>query len=199
MLNLLTLLALPLILLNLLGGLVGGVWLLVLGEWMAFTVGLLGGLVGSFVCGVAIAPGMAISASGVAIFVKGGLWRMPAIPLLAVGVSWTYAVICGWAFLAFRYFLGNADEASLYPMLLVGYSMTISPWAAMARSEGPDSAAYVTTFFLQIAALAPLLVILFGGREQAPVAIPLFLLVMALSFIFDIVRAICLLQSQHHR
>jgi hypothetical protein len=58
---LIALLVLPLMLLNVLGGIVGGIWLIVLGEWGALGVALIAIVFGAIICSFALMPGISDS------------------------------------------------------------------------------------------------------------------------------------------
>ena len=54
----------PIMLLNILGGIVGGVWLGVAGEWWTLGLGVVGIICGAFFCSLLMFPGMSLTVAG---------------------------------------------------------------------------------------------------------------------------------------
>lgn len=95
------LVAVPLFFLNAGGGIVGGVWLLAIGEWREVVFGVLAGAIGVFAISLALMPGLMFlgPAAGLA-------EKRPALalPFLIVGQLWTYAVLTGWCVWIFHHY-----------------------------------------------------------------------------------------------
>jgi hypothetical protein len=142
---------LPLMLLNFVGGIVGYIWLVFLGEWSVIGIGILATVFGAFVCSVALAPGLLVSVPAVGMYSRGGVARIASFPLMLIGLAWTFAVMCVWAVWWFAYFM-SAGVLSILPALLVAYSVATAPWVYMAQKEAQsgDGNAASTAFFLQL-------------------------------------------------
>lgn len=184
---LITLLVLPLMLLNFLGGIVGFVWLMILGDWRSFFVALVATIFGAIVCSFALMPGMLATAPAIMMHEKGGAARISSYPLLLVGLLWTFAVMCGWALWWFAYFMQKADSSSAIPMLLVAFTVATAPWAYMAQKEAQsgNSQSSFTTFFLQLACAVAFVMLAFAGA-QPYTALVVFLSVMGLALILSL-------------
>jgi hypothetical protein len=194
---LIAVLVLPLMLLNFLGGIVGAIWLMFLGEWGALGIALIATIFGAMVCGFALMPGMLVTAPAMLMYEKGGAARIASYPLMFVGLLWTFAVMSGWALFWFAYFLKRADASSLVPMLLIAFSVATGPWAYMAQKEAQSGNEYssITTFFLQIACAVILVMLAFAGAHPFT-ALVVFLVIMAIAFLFNLGMGIAMAAAQ---
>jgi hypothetical protein len=183
---LIALLVLPLMLLNFLGGIVGGIWLIVLGEWGALGIALAALVFGVIVCSFALMPGMLATAPAILMYGKGGAARIVSYPLMLVGLLWTFAVMSAWALWWFAYFLKRADPSSVVPMLLIAFSVATGPWAYMAQKEaqGGNEHSSLTTFFLQLACAVIFVMLAFAGAHPFT-ALVVFLVIMATALLLN--------------
>ena len=112
---LLALVMVPLMLLNALGGVASGIWLVVLGEWWALGYGLIG-LVSHFLLGLILAPGLIFLApAGVLLSKQKSFF---AFPLLLLGYAYTCAVLTTWCIFVFYAFMTRADADTFWPLLI---------------------------------------------------------------------------------
>lgn len=184
---LIALLVLPLMALNLLGGIAGVIWLMILGQWGALGVALGATVFGTFACGLALMPGLLATGPAVLLHGKGGFARVASYPLMFIGLLWTFAIMCAWALWWFGYFLKIADTASLVPMLLVAFSVATAPWAYMAQKDAQsgNNHASFTAFFLQIACAAIFVLIALGGAHPKT-ALVTFIVIMGIAFLLNL-------------
>lgn len=184
---LIALLVLPLMVLNLLGGVIGVIWLMILGQWGALGVALGATIFGTFACGVALMPGLLATGPAVLLHGKGGFARITAYPFMFVGLLWTFAVMCTWALWWFSYFLKIADSTSLVPMLLIAFSVATAPWVYMAQkdAQGGSNHASFTAFFLQLACAAIFVLVALGGAHPTT-ALVTFLVIMGVAFLLNL-------------
>jgi len=194
---LITLLVLPLMLLNFLGGIVGAIWLMAMGEWGVLGVALMATIFGAIACGFALMPGMLIAAPAILLYEKGGAARIASYPLMLIGLLWTFAVMSVWALGWFAYFLKRADGSSLVPMLLVAFSVATGPWAYMAQkeSQGGNDQSSFTTFFLHLACAFLFVMLAFGGAHPFT-ALTAFVVVMGIALLLNLGMAIAMAASQ---
>jgi hypothetical protein len=143
---------LPFLLLNLLGGFVGGVGMLFQGEWGLFFFGLGWSLLGALALSIALLPGM--------IFVPVMAWAAERENLLLTvlagipALAWTYILIAISCVAVFGAMVQNSDAGFFH--LLCGYSAATGPWSYMAREEaksGNDNAA-TAAFFAQLGVIS---------------------------------------------
>lgn len=123
-----------LIVVNLLGGLVAGIWLAVLGEWQTIFLGFALSFAMPWAWMIASIPTMAIA--GIAM---GKADRTsdasPPLMLVVPGALYTNSLICAWVLLCFWFFANRIDDNPTAPFLLWAYSTTMSPLAYMASKE----------------------------------------------------------------
>lgn len=184
---LIALLALPLIVLNLLGGIIGVIWLMILGQWDALGVALGATIFGTFACGLALTPGLLASAPAALLHERGGIARIASYPLMLVALLWTFVVMCIWALWWFAYFLKMADNTSLVPMLLIAFSVATAPWTYLAQKEAQsgNNQASFTAFFLQLACAAIFALVALAGAHPKT-AVVTFLVIMGIAFLLNL-------------
>jgi hypothetical protein len=140
----------PMLVLNLLGGLVGGVWLAILGDWSTLFFGIAYMVVGAFALSLLLAPAMLLALPMAAL----GERRAFAAALIGLpAMIWTYAVIavsCAWVFRG----ITMTPQGSLIPYLLWGYAAATAPWSYMASKEGNDGHSGVAVFFASLGLIA---------------------------------------------
>jgi hypothetical protein len=153
-------LSIPLVLINMLGGVVSGIWLAILGEWGSIGYGLLFLFVGAFTIGLALLPGLVL-AGPAAYFhekgVKSGFYFFAFLSSL-----YTIAVITVWCCIVLWFFTGRADSSSIIPILIWSYGAATGPLSYLAQKDLQSGNPYaaISTFFAQIAFLVAVVLIL---------------------------------------
>ena len=129
----LSLLIVPIMLLNMFGGIVSGVWLLILGKWWAlgYGAGLL--LASTFGLSLALLPSVLLMTPAVYLASKGYTWI--AFPFALLGTLWTYTVMMVWCVWVLNLYMQYADTGSFYPLLVWSYGTATGPWTYMASKE----------------------------------------------------------------
>ncbi len=150
-------LALPLMLLNLLAGIVGGVWLLLLGKWQLVALGLASTIGGTFIISLLLLPGTLIMLP----FMRDAPDAQPRSALFVVaagliGLGYTYCVMGAWAIMAFKVMTSDAGSAAKIPALLWSYAASTAIWNHMAQRELQAGNEYtpISAFFHQIGCVA---------------------------------------------
>ena len=163
---LLTLLSIPIALMNFFGGIISVIWLASLGEWRIMGIGLLIGLFGTFFISVALMPTLLFALPSAKLIERGNI---PIGVTLAIpSTLYTAAVMAGWCYLVFKFAFGLAAERHSIPILLWSYGVATGPWTYMAFKEDRGSASGASTmyaFFISIACLLMVLLRLIGGAE----------------------------------
>ena len=159
LLGLITALCIPLLILNMLGGIVSGIWLAILGEWGAIGLGILFFFTATWLLGFALMPSLLFAAPAAYCEERGktfGLFCLGALSslyILALVTVWC----CGILFL----FVKDATASSLIPRLVWSYGVATGPWAYMAsREQGPQGEGLESTLVTFLAALAYLVIML---------------------------------------
>jgi hypothetical protein len=184
-------LSMPLVILNVVGGIGSGICLAVLRDWH----GILLGTACFFVSTVAFGW----------VFIPSTLLAMPAayfyekriavgfVCFSALASLYSYTVITLWCCGVLFVFVGDATANALVPRLVWSYGIAIEPFAYMAYKEyvaGTEgTASQLATFFAQLAYLIIMLLVVFSPISLRGV-IKVFGVFMLLSFVVQISAAI---------
>jgi len=177
----------PIFILNFFGGIIGGIWLMILGEWGAVGIALAVALFGAFFCGFLSMPGLLFSAPGVALYQKKGILRLISYPLLFLGLLWTFMVMSIWALGIFHIFLDKSDSTTLVPMMLVAFGAATGPWSYMAQQEarGGNEYSSLTAMCLSLASAVTLFFLAFTEMNAFKV-LGIFLSIMIIAFLIQL-------------
>jgi hypothetical protein len=178
---LLTALMVPLMLLNLLGGIVSLIWLAFLGQWSTIFLGLLIGFTGAFLVSVLLLPGIGLAGLGSVAFERGN--KAIGGLLVLLSAPWTPLVILVWEVAIFLVFGRRAPAPNLaLPVWLWSYSAATGVWSYLASKEqqtGNGDMAAFGAFAAQIAYLVLSVCILWLqwplGPSVLAMAVPLAL------------------------
>lgn len=142
----------PILLMNTVGGIVSGLWLILLGRWAEVGLGILVLMAGGFLVGFAMLPGFIFSAPIMYFQRKAIKSGMRFFAFLSV--AYTMLVITIWCSAIFFAFATRADSAaSLIALLLWSYSVAIGPLAFLAQKDTGNEYSMLSTFFAQAAYL----------------------------------------------
>ena len=125
-------LAIPLGILNLLGGIVSIIWLAFLGEWHLVLFGIAYAFVGTFLISLVLLPGMIFAAPAAMAAERGKPWI--TLLLGVPSIIWTYFVLFGSCYIFLKIAVQNY-EGQIIPYLLWAYATAIGPWTYMAQKE----------------------------------------------------------------
>ena len=156
-------LMLPLMVLNLLGGLVAFVWLAILGEWRQIGFAAMVVVGGLTLLAFAMIPMMLLAAPAAACERRGKTGGM--LFFAALSNLYTTALMTFWCFAVFLYYARAATEASLVPSLLMSYSVATGVWAHMASKDArtDEAASFSALFSVFVVQLAYVAVVLIGA------------------------------------
>jgi hypothetical protein len=175
----------PLMILNIFGGIASGIWLAILGEWGGIGAGLLASIGGAFFCSLLLIPGMIVTFPAIFLMDKGGIFKVLGFLFGMVGLIWTYVVMSGWGIFSFNYFVNRSDASSYIPYLIWAYGVAIGPWAYMASKEANGFSA-VSVFFLQIASITTMSILAFSSMGGATIVLT-FLGIMAVGYVLNLI------------
>jgi len=192
LMGVITALSVPLFILNMLGGIVSGIWLAILGEWGAVGLGILFFFVSTWLLAFALMPSLLFAAPAAYCAERGKTFglvcfgALSSLYILALVTVWC----CGILFL----FVKDATASSLIPRLIWSYGVATGPWAYMAsKDQGPQGEGFASTLATFLAELAYLVIMLlvifasitlfgavkvFGGFMLAGLALQMTLAVM---------------------
>ncbi|MBI5528062.1 MAG: hypothetical protein HY897_17155 [Deltaproteobacteria bacterium] len=165
----------PLVLLEVFGAIVSGIWLAIVGQWWAIGYGLLA-LFAPFVLGLVMVPGLLFAVSAYALAARGRSFL--AFPFVLLGQVWAYAVVCAWCLGVFFFFTSRTGPGTFWPLLIWSYGVALGPWMYMAEKEERSGAANtsritsaLTAFFAQLGYIAIGLALAFAEVSAATAAI----------------------------
>lgn len=185
-----TALSVPILLLNLFGGIIGGIWLMIAGEWSIFVSGLLYMIFGATIIGFLLLPSLMFSAPAAA-FIERKKYALFFVFGL-FGILYTYGLIA-----LSTYFVANtilsSESAPIWASLLWLYAVVLAPWQFMASKEQDNTSTTMTTFFLALGVLMIMILMgIFGVSLDGAFPVFIFILVasllLQLAFTFFITR-----------
>lgn len=166
---LMALITVPLAVLNMFGGIISGIWLMVLGHWGQFALGIAILVGGSTLLGLVTMPSFPLQIGG-ATLMKQGKAISGSLLMLLAGL-WTYFVIYIWCGVTFSTMAGGAD-GHMIPSALWGYANAVGPWSYMASKGGKEeTGSTVALFAAQLGCVSMMVGVLFRGA--APTALGL--------------------------
>jgi hypothetical protein len=138
----------PIIVMNWTSGTLGGIWLVVLGEWELIFIGFVLFLVSEQLLALLLMPGALIMGAGVEFFERK---RLLGTILLFISNIYTQLLVVLTCFVSFvicsSFYKGNSygDNSIEYiPYLLWSWGMALGPWQFFASKDTNDSAVITT-------------------------------------------------------
>lgn len=185
-------LALPFMVLNMLGGIVSGIWLAFLRDWASIGYGVASLFVSAIGLSLVLMPGMIFTAPTAYFAAKGRLFL--ALIFGSISNLYTAAVITVWCCGVLFAFLRGSAESNFLPRLLWSYGIALSPWSYMASKEGESWGASLLTFTAQIAYVAVAFMIFFASVTGVEVVM-VFAGIMALGLIVQMFLSLMMLKE----
>ena len=171
--KILNILTIPIFMLNMLSGIIGGIWLAFLGEWKLIFIGILLIFTSHFYLSILMLPGLLFAPICAHFFEKKnplgylfGFLSQFYTNLLIVGT-------CAVAFFICVRFYGSESKFGLIPYLLWSWGMAMGPWQFF-QSKEPDNEFSAITLFSAMIFYFLFLISLFLG--------PIFVLVILVAF-----------------
>jgi hypothetical protein len=148
--KILEILSLPIMFLNMLGGIVGGIWLAFLGEWRLIGIGLLLFITFHWILSILMMPGMLIS--GVAMYFLEKKNKMGYLFILLTQVYTNILILgtCVFAFSVCSNFYNGSIGVNYIPYLLWSWGMALGPWQFFASKEPHNEFSAITLFSASI-------------------------------------------------
>lgn len=180
--RLLSVLAVPLGILNIFGGIISGIWLAILGEWGLIGYGILALLGSGMGLGLAMAPALIFAAPTAAMLEKGN--KVGVYFFVLLSTIYTVGILTAWCILVLVYYIKHADADSIIPVLIWSYGIATGPivWLAQKDLQSGNEYAMVTTIFIEVAYILTILAILLVGVSLLNV-LALFGVVMSIGLI----------------
>ncbi len=121
---------------NAFGGIVSGIWLAIIGEWLAIGLGFAMSLSMPYAYTLVTLPSLGLMA--VVIPAAGDGQTDKVFVLGSIASLYESCVIVAWAGIVCLVFVFGAESGSLIPRLIWAYATTMSPLAYMASHESLD-------------------------------------------------------------
>ena len=160
--KLIMLLMVPLMALSWLAGPVGGIWLIVRGEWWAIGYAALSLIVSPFIISIALLPSLALAAPAA---IAGDRRPRLSVALGVPALAYTAVVMTAWCVGVLLFFLSRSTDSNWLPLSLLAITVGMGPWTYMASKEaqadrgaGSDGSA-IATMFMTAAYLVVLVLI----------------------------------------
>lgn len=193
-LSLLRALLLPLVLINMLGWVVSGIWLAWLGEWRTIGLGLVFLLASLTMLGLALVPSLLISGAAAACFQRRQI--APYILLHAISGLYVIGIQTVWCCGVLFFFTESLSQEKRIPTLLWSYAIATAPWSFMAskdRGEQPEQgfASRLSSFLGQVAYLVIVMVILNSSITQSS-AVAIFAAIMLIGLALQLALGVAM-------
>ena len=189
-LMLFTVLGIPLAILNVLGGVVSGIWLAILGEWGSIGYGVLAMVFSGFVLGIALMPSLLFAAPGAYFAEKGIVWLFYIFAFLSS--IYVVALMAAWCGAVLYFFAIRATSDTWLPILIWSYGVALGPWQWMAQKDaqgGGGEASMASTFFAQVGYVVMILMAILIRVTIADL-LSVFIVIMLIGVFFQCALAV---------
>lgn len=156
------LVSVPLILLNLLGGIVSGVWLAIIGEWGAIGYGLLLSFFAIYLLSIVLMLGMIFGLPGIYFQDRG--YNILSYFFILLSMLYTACLMTVWCSFIFHVFMKEATTGTFFPLLIWSYGVATGPWTFLASKDnqsGGNIYSTIAAFFAQIGYVIAMLLVAF--------------------------------------
>jgi hypothetical protein len=180
-------LAIPLMVLNLLGGIVSGIWLAILGEWRLLIYGIVSFIGAGMLLGILLAPSLLFAAPAAMLLEKGKILLGMVVGFFSnIYLAALFTLWCG---VVFFIFMRNANSSTFWPLLIWSYGVATAPIGFLASKERENQASQFTNCFVQVGYLLMMIAAIFFRVDIIDLMI-VFGTVMILGLIFNWVVAL---------
>ena len=177
-------LSLPIILLNMVGGIVGGIWLAVLGEWGLIGIGILLLFTSHWILSILMIPSLPLAGIAMHFYEKKNFLSHVFVFISQLYTNILIIATCVFAFFVCSSFDSGNIGVGYIPYLLWSWGMALGPWQFFASKEPENEFSAITLFSASvfyflflisifISPLFTLFVIIIFGLVQL-IALPIF-------------------------
>jgi hypothetical protein len=182
---------LPLMILNMLGGVVAGIWLIVLGNWLALAIGMAIAFLGNWVINIALMPSMLLF-GGPATALQNSGKRVGALFFGCLNLLYIAALITFWCVGTLALLSALAKNYSVVAFTLFSYGCATAPWAYLAQKDqqsGGNEYSNTSVLFAEVAFIG---IGLFNilGQPSFGALLGVFAGFMALAVVLEIIMAV---------
>ncbi|MDD5055362.1 MAG: hypothetical protein PHZ00_03785 [Candidatus Peribacteraceae bacterium] len=163
MVLIMTICTIPIMLLNVFGGIISGIWLAILGEWNIILLSIVLFFASTFTISIALMPSMLLIAPAAVLLQRGNkLWLFFG----ALNLLYTFVVIIIWCMWILNTYVNAANDRSLLPILIWSYGTALGPWLYFASKERDNSSTMFTTFIVALSYIVAMIMMWFGVSIQ---------------------------------
>jgi len=189
--TLISVLLVPIFILNILGDIVAGIWLAILRDWEALWVGILAIFASHFPLSLLLMIGMIFILPAQYFIKKNNKSGILVCSFLSL--SYTLALITIWSIIVLWFFISSATSQNIIPRLIWSYGTAMSPWMFFAQKDqqGGDGNEYsmISLLFAEIAYISAMIMILFLKATMTNI-LALFGIVMGACLIVEMIIGI---------
>jgi hypothetical protein len=182
---------LPLMILNLVGGIVAAVWLAILGDWVVFGIGIAIAILGSWIIKITLVPARILfGAPGIALANRGKNGGALLFGLL--NAIYTSALICAWCLSVFYLMTTITRSDSIIPLTLFAYGCSTAPWAYLSQKDqqaGGNEYSNLLVLFAEIAFVIAGFIKVITNIEFRKLLI-IFSCIMAVAVVLQMIMAV---------
>ena len=160
LLSFIKILCVPLIVLNVLGGITSGTWLAILGEWATIAYGILILLIAPSLLRWSLLLPSAFFAWPMKYFSDKGK-TFGTVVTASLSNVYTIALMTIWCCGIFFLFMMQADASNVILHLIWSYGVAIGPWGYLASKDPDNVASAIPTFLAELAYITLMLSVLF--------------------------------------
>lgn len=156
-------LTIPIMTLNLLGGIISGIWLAILGGWGDIFRGISFAFISTFAISIALMPSILLIAP-MAIAMEKGRKKLGTF-FGSLGILYVVILITIWCIWIMWLFTSSANNDSLIPLLVWSYGVALSPWMWLAQKDqqgGGNEFSMLSLFFAQISYILGMILFFLG-------------------------------------
>jgi hypothetical protein len=118
---------------NISAGIIGGIWILLLGQWSMIVQGILYGIISPFILGMVLVVGLIFGGPGMILLEKRKY--ISGYLLLLLSSVFDMIIIFVSVMYIFGIFASMSLEINFIPVLLFAYAVSFSPWSYMAQKD----------------------------------------------------------------
>jgi len=151
-------LSFPLIIINNFGGIIAGIWLLILGKWSLVFFGVITAFTGGFLLSFILLVPMIFTFPGMFFIEKD--YKILGYFFNFLSLLTTIGIISFWCIASLWICYQKSTPEAVIPALIWSYGVAIYPLLAMAEKERDNEFTMLTILFVQLAYIAMLILLI---------------------------------------
>lgn len=136
----------PIIVLNMLGGIIAGVWLAFLGEWRLIILGILLVFTAHIYLSILLLLSLPLDAIGMYLYKKDNIFRHVFLFLSQFYTNLLIVGTCAFAYFVCLYFCDGESKIGMIPYMLWSWGMALGPWQYFQSHERDNEYSAIDLF-----------------------------------------------------